>query len=188
LTDEINKKVKDYSLGNKRKLSVALAFIGSPQIVLLDEPSSGMDPSMRRTLWNEITKLREDRVVILTTHSMEEADALCSRIGILTNGELKCVGSSQHLKNKFGGGYIFSLIGNEEKIDAIEDWIHSKFKNVKIINKLGGTIVCEIETQNELWKIFELIEASRQDLNILDYSISQTTLEQVFLNFSKDQM
>eukprot|EP01080_Neovahlkampfia_damariscottae_P002468 gene2469-3178_t len=136
LTEEVNKKVSDYSQGNKRRLSVALSFIGSPQIVLLDEPSSGMDPSMRKTLWNEITKLREDRVILLLTHSMEEADALCSRLGVLVNGELKCIGSSQHLKNKFGGGYIFSLIGKDENLDIIENWIKENFKNVKIINKI----------------------------------------------------
>ena len=143
---------------------------------------------MRKILWNEITKLREDRVVLLLTHSMEEADSLCSRLGILVNGQLKCIGSSQHLKNKFGGGYIFSLIGKNENLKNIENWIMKTFKNVKIINKLGSTIVCEIETQTELWKIFELVEGAKKELNIFDYSISQTTLEQVFLNFSKDQI
>ena len=98
--------------GNKRKLSVAIALIGNPPVVFLDEPSTGMDPEARRFMWNvisQISTLRKKSSIILTTHSMEEAEALSSKIGIMVNGELKCLGSVQHIKNKFGKGYEIEI-------------------------------------------------------------------------------
>jgi len=91
-----------YSGGNKRKLSLGMALIGNPRIVFLDEPSTGMDPQARRDMWNLISQTMSGRSVILTTHSMEECEALCERIGIMVAGQFRCIGSSQHLKSKFG--------------------------------------------------------------------------------------
>lgn len=102
-----------YSGGMKRKLSVACATIGNPQIVFLDEPSTGMDPVARRDLWKVISSMVVDEAtgeekntsIILTTHSMEECEALCPRIGIMAAGQLKCLGSAQQLKTRFGQGF-----------------------------------------------------------------------------------
>ena len=104
-----------YSGGMKRKLSVACATIGQPEIVFLDEPSTGMDPVARRDLWRVISKMvmgdaaGQDGLnktsVILTTHSMEECEALCPLIGIMAGGKLRCLGSAQHLKSRFGQGF-----------------------------------------------------------------------------------
>ncbi|CAN1829239.1 ABC transporter A family member 1 [Linum perenne] len=91
--------------GNKRKLSVAIAMIGDPPIVFLDEPSTGMDPIAKRFMWEVISRLstRQGKTaVILTTHSMNEAQALCTRIGIMVGGRLRCLGTPQHLKTRFG--------------------------------------------------------------------------------------
>ena len=95
--------------GNKRKLSVAMAIIGNPPIILLDEPSAGMDPEARRFMWQVVEKIsqRDKRsAVIITTHSMEEAEALSTKLGIMVRGGVfRCMGSTQHIKNKFGVGY-----------------------------------------------------------------------------------
>lgn len=95
--------------GNKRKLSVAMAIIGNPPIILLDEPSAGMDPEARRFMWTVVARISQQRkqsAVILTTHSMEEAEALSTKMGIMVKGGVfRCFGSSQHIKNKFGTGY-----------------------------------------------------------------------------------
>lgn len=95
--------------GNKRKLSVAMALIGNPPIILLDEPSAGMDPEARRFMWTvveRITQRGKNSACILTTHSMEEAEALSTKMGIMVRGGIfKCYGSSQHIKNKYGTGY-----------------------------------------------------------------------------------
>jgi ABC-type multidrug transport system ATPase subunit len=106
-----------YSGGMKRRLSLACATIGQPQIVFLDEASTGVDPVARREIWQLISNMvagqnvqpEERTSVILTTHSMEECEALCPRLGIMANGRLRCLGSAQHLKNKFGQGYQIEL-------------------------------------------------------------------------------
>lgn len=102
-----HKLSKQLSGGMRRRLSVGIALAGDSKIVFLDEPSTGLDPRSRRLLWDIILKFRQkgDRSIVLTTHSMDEADVLCSRIGIMMRGQLRCVGSSLELKRRFGFGY-----------------------------------------------------------------------------------
>lgn len=108
LIEYADRSAGTYSGGNKRKLSVAIAMIGEPSIVFLDEPSTGMDPVARRFMWeiiSDIVTKREKCSLILTTHSMEECEALCTRIGIMVGGVLRCLGSSQRLRTKYGHGF-----------------------------------------------------------------------------------
>jgi len=94
--------------GNKRKLSVAMAMIGNPRIIFLDEPSTGMDPKARRFMWKVISRVateKKNSTVILTTHSMEEAEALSTRLGIMVKGNFQCIGTPQHIKSKYGEGF-----------------------------------------------------------------------------------
>jgi ABC-type multidrug transport system ATPase subunit len=100
----IDQLTKGYSGGTKRKLSVAISLVAQPRIVYLDEPSTGIDPASKHFLWEVIKNHMGSRTTVLTTHSMEEAQALCSRIGIMVNGQLVCLGTSQHIKSKFGSG------------------------------------------------------------------------------------
>ena len=98
LTEKRKAYSRTLSGGQKRKLSVGIAFIGGSRIVFLDEPTSGMDPYSRRFTWNVIRSHREGRVVVLTTHFMDEADLLGDRIAIMGDGKLRCCGSSLFLK------------------------------------------------------------------------------------------
>lgn len=112
-----------YSGGNKRKLSFAIATIGNPPLVFLDEPSTGMDPEARRFMWNVISRISSERkqsTIVLTTHSMEEAEALCTRISIMVGGNIRCIGSIQHIKSKFGGGFELEIKLNFPAIEAKE--------------------------------------------------------------------
>ena len=112
-----------YSGGNKRKLSVAIAMVGNPPIVFLDEPSTGMDPGARRFMWNVISSIATERKqssILLTTHSMEEAEALSTKIAIQVEGSLKCIGSVQHLKSKFGKGYEVEIKSNLPEHDKVD--------------------------------------------------------------------
>merc|ERR1719163_555820 len=98
--------------GNKRKLCVALAMIGDPEVILLDEPSAGMDPEARRFMWNviaEIANTRKQATVVLTTHSMEECEALCNRITIMVNGSFRCIGTHKEIKDLYGQGQELHL-------------------------------------------------------------------------------
>lgn len=114
LTEARKMRSSSYSGGMKRRLSVAISMIGDPKIIFLDEPTTGMDPVSRRSVWNTIERTKKDKVIILTTHSMEEADVLGDRIAIMGKGRLQCLGSSLRLKQKFGAGYRVT-IGTDEK-------------------------------------------------------------------------
>lgn len=111
----IDKKTKEYSGGNKRKLSTSLALLGNPSVVYLDEPTTGMDPGAKRLLWEVMSRYRASgKSIILTSHSMEECEALCTRLSIMVNGEFKCLGSTQNLKNKFSKGYLLIVQMNRQ--------------------------------------------------------------------------
>ena len=92
LTKFAKYKTRQLSGGMRRRLSVAISLVGDPKIVFLDEPSTGLDPENRRQLWDILAEVRGKRAIIITTHSMEEADVLCHRIGIVMDGVLRCVG------------------------------------------------------------------------------------------------
>lgn len=109
LFEKRNTLSKNLSGGMKRKLSVAMAFCGGSKVVLLDEPTSGMDPFARRFTWNVIRQYRPDRCIILTTHFMDEADLLGDRIAIMAAGRLRCAGSSMFLKKTYGVGYQLTI-------------------------------------------------------------------------------
>lgn len=99
LTPHADKLTEHYSGGNKRKLSLGIALAGDPRVLIIDEPSTGLDPvAKRRGMWKIITDVSRSRSVILTTHSMQEAEALCTRAGIMVDGQLRCIGTVQHLK------------------------------------------------------------------------------------------
>jgi ATP-binding cassette subfamily A (ABC1) protein 3 len=112
--DQISKTL---SGGQKRKLSVGIALIGNSKIVLLDEPSSGMDTADRRRLWEMLKTQKNDRIIILTTHYMDEADILGDRIAIMAEGKVQCCGTSLFLKNKYGVGYNL-VIAKKTRDDA----------------------------------------------------------------------
>lgn len=106
LVSQRNVLSKNLSGGQKRKVSVGNALIGkNSKVIILDEPTSGMDPTARRRLWEMLKKFKEDRIMILTTHFMEEADILGDRIAIMANGDAQCCGTSMFLKSRFGVGY-----------------------------------------------------------------------------------
>jgi ATP-binding cassette subfamily A (ABC1) protein 3 len=107
LTNHQFKLAGNLSGGNKRKLCVAIAMIGDPEIILLDEPSAGMDPEARRFMWNivaEIAQTRKQATVVLTTHSMEECEALCNKVTVMVNGAFRCFGTVREVKDLYGAG------------------------------------------------------------------------------------
>lgn len=112
LEDVKDAQVGTYSGGMKRRLSVAISVIGDPRIIFMDEPTTGMDPVSRRDVWTLIQELKKDKTIILTTHSMDEADILADRIAVVSEGVLKCVGTSLYLKNTYGDGYRINILCN----------------------------------------------------------------------------
>jgi len=182
LTPYADRVAGSYSGGNKRKLSLAIALLGSPSVVFLDEPSSGMDPVSRRFMWDIITGERQRRSIILTTHSMEECEALCSRIGIMSMGRLQCLGGQQHLKSKYGGGYSVEVSCDEEHGEALRAKFPELFPGAVLAEHHTGKFKYELPPEAaSLAQIFETMEAHKKALGILNYSASQPTLETIFL-------
>uniref|UniRef100_A0A3B3RQH8 ATP-binding cassette sub-family A member 1-like n=1 Tax=Paramormyrops kingsleyae TaxID=1676925 RepID=A0A3B3RQH8_9TELE len=178
-----NKSAGTYSGGNKRKLSTAMALIGCPPVVFLDEPTTGMDPKARRFLWNCILSvIKEGRSVILTSHSMEECEALCTRMAIMVNGRFKCLGSIQHLKSRFGDGYtvIVRVGGVPPALAPVEEFVKDTFAGSMLKEKHHNTLQYQLPcTEGALATIFSQLTHHRERLGIDDYSVSQTTLDQV---------
>jgi ATP-binding cassette subfamily A (ABC1) protein 3 len=189
-----------YSGGNKRKLSVALAMIGDPKILFLDEPSTGMDPGARHALWNAIMEIQaKGTSVILTSHSMEECEALCSRLAIMVNGQFQCIGAVQHLRSRFGRGYTLEVevgekMTNAQKIKLRSDLKVNLKKYVVVLKEENmNTLVYDISVEEgkndiiSLELLFDKLEQIKSRYHLENYSIRQRTLEEMFLNFTKSQ-
>ncbi|XP_049895489.1 phospholipid-transporting ATPase ABCA1b isoform X2 [Epinephelus moara] len=186
-----DKAAGSYSGGNMRKLSTAMALIGAPPVVFLDEPTTGMDPKARRALWNCIhSVIKEGRSVVLTSHSMEECEALCTRMAIMVNGRFRCLGSVQHLKNRFGDGYtiILRVGGPDADLVPVMKFIESELSGSTLKEKHRNMLQYQLPSSlTSLTHIFSILAKNKETLRIEDYSVTQTTLDQVFVNFAKDQ-
>jgi len=102
--------VGQYSGGMRRRMSVALSTIGDPRIILMDEPTTGMDPVSKKAVWRLIQRCKPGRVIILTTHEMGEAELLSDKLSVIEAGELKCIGAPLQLKNIYGDGYRVNIL------------------------------------------------------------------------------
>ncbi|KPA77108.1 putative ABC transporter [Leptomonas pyrrhocoris] len=171
--------------GNRRKLSVALSLIGGPSVVFLDEPSAGMDPVARRGLWNAIEKVADNSSVVLTTHHLEEVEALAHRVAIMVDGTLRCIGDKTHLKNKFGTGFEMSIrVETEDDMEELHVWVKQHFPAATLNEYKGRRFVYTLPADVTLSDVFRLLQANKTLLHIIDYSVSQTSIEQVFLRIS----
>lgn len=129
LTSYIKTKAMNLSGGNKRKLCVSIALIGGPDLLFFDEPSSGLDPIAKRFLWNSLKEnlQKKNSSIVLTTHSMEEAETLCNKIGILINGKFICFGTVQNLKHKYGGGFNVVVKARPEDLGKVREGLEEHY-------------------------------------------------------------
>merc|ERR1711865_424666 len=175
---------KELSGGMRRRLSLAIALVGKPPVVFLDEPTTGLDPETKRNIWTLIDSFKKNRCVVLTTHSMDEADALCARIGIMSHGRLRCIGENLHLKSIYGSGYRIDVRFEQ---GCVEDAIQFMKKMVPNATLDGGhsggeTLEFQLPTGSvKLSKVMRLLNGRPSSAGILDYGIRQTSLEEVFL-------
>ncbi|KAI6203529.1 ATP-binding cassette sub-family A member 1 [Aphelenchoides besseyi] len=182
-----NETAESLSGGNKRKLSAAIALISDPPVVLLDEPSAGMDPSSQQFMWNLILQLRRTgRTVIITSHSMEECEALCTRTAIMVEGQFQCIGSITHLKEKFGDGYTLTIKAAKQKdIDAIKEKLSEILPKAELISIHMHTFFYRVRgSSTVLPYLFKGIALLQELYTIEDYSITQTSLDDVFVSFA----
>jgi len=194
LTPHAEKTSQSYSGGNKRKLSLGIALIGDPKVLFIDEASSGMDPSARRKTWKLIEQAAQTRSVVITSHSMEEVEALCTRVSIMVKGQFLCLGSVQHLKSKYLDGYIVEVQCEGGTPDAIVDGMVAKIRT----ETLPGSTLYErhgrflsFETSSassiSLAAAFRGLQELKESNEIANYSISQSSLERVFIKLVNNE-
>ncbi|NXC83872.1 ABCAA protein, partial [Cercotrichas coryphoeus] len=204
LQDYLNKKVRKLPAGITRKLCVALSLLGNPSVLLLDEPCTGMDPNGQRRVWKAIRdalKAKESGA-ILTTHYMEEAEAVCDRVAILVSGQLRCIGSIQYLKNKFGKGYLLEIkVKDAESTDVLHAEILKIFPGAARQERFPSLLVYKVPMKDALplSQSFAKLEEAKQSCSLEEYSFSLNTLTQaeitqafpcpfqVFLELSREQ-
>ncbi|KAL2613554.1 hypothetical protein R1flu_025246 [Riccia fluitans] len=181
------KKSGQYSGGMKRRLSVAISLIGNPQVVYMDEPSTGLDPASRSNLWNVVKQAKKDRSIILTTHSMEEAEALCDRLCIFVNGQLQCIGDSKDLKRRYGGNHVLTITTQPEDEAEVVKMVNSFSPNAKIVYGLVGTQKFEIPKSDvDIATVFAEVERAKRTFTIQAWGVADTTLEDVFIKVSRE--
>ncbi|MGZ4856779.1 MAG: ABC transporter ATP-binding protein [Methanobacteriaceae archaeon] len=185
LTEKANTVVDKLSGGMKRRMNLAMALVHEPEIVVLDEPSEGLDPQSRRVLWNYIRRLRDEegKTVILTTHIMDEADRLSDRIAIIDHGKLLLLDTPQNLKKEIGEGDVVDMKlsdpnKNQEAITALQgmEQVHSVLEVEDRIN------IRALDAVGKLPKIMEKVETV--GVRIADLSVRQNTLEDVFIDLT----
>ncbi|XP_070341281.1 phospholipid-transporting ATPase ABCA3 isoform X2 [Equus asinus] len=190
LEPHANKLVRTYSGGNKRKLSTGIALLGEPAVIFLDEPSTGMDPVARRLLWDTVARARESgKAIVITSHSMEECEALCTRLAIMAQGQFKCLGSPQHLKSKFGSGYSLQAKvrsdGQQKVLEEFKAFVDLTFPGSILEDEHRGMVHYHLPGNDLSWaKVFGILEKAKEKYGVDDYSVSQISLEQVFLSFA----
>ncbi|KAG5510483.1 hypothetical protein GH5_06683 [Leishmania sp. Ghana 2012 LV757] len=189
LTDYKNTLAHKLSGGNRRKLSVAISLIGGPRVVFLDEPSAGMDPVARRGLWNAIEKVADNCSVVLTTHHLEEVEALAHRVAIMVDGTLRCIGDKTHLKQKYGTGFEVNvrIRSDEEGVkETVQSFFEANFPGCSLREYRARRFTYELPGGTKLSRTFKLMEENAAALGATDYTVSQTSIEQVFLQISDE--
>ena len=175
---------KNLSGGMKRKLSAGIALLGNPKLVMLDEPTSGMDATARREFWDMLKQYKQDKIIILTTHYMEEADYLGDRIAIMAFGKLRTCGTSLFLKNRFGIGYNLHLLKDSGRNSReIIEFVEGRVSEAEEQSDIGTEILIRLpfSAAGEFKELFKDLDEFGKNIGVESYGISVTTLEDVFL-------
>ncbi|MTK63430.1 MAG: ATP-binding cassette domain-containing protein [Methanobacterium sp.] len=185
LTEKADTRVSNLSGGMKRRLNLAMAVIHEPEIVLLDEPSEGLDPQSRRVLWSYIRSLRDDdhKTVILTTHLMDEADRLSDRVAIIDHGNLLKLDTPENLKKEIGEGDIIELtIPDKESKKYVMNYLETLEDTISVLDVDGKINLRAFNAVGKLPKI--VAELEKSNIQIEDLSVRQNTLEDVFIELT----
>lgn len=177
---------KTLSGGYKRKLSLAIAMIAESKVLILDEPTSGMDPESRRKVWDFLQLIRHDRLILMTTHHMEEADALGDRIAVMSHGQVKCCGSALFLKKVFNAGYHLRISKSANwNQAAFDQLVGTKYKlNEKLENMTPHELMYMFdadETGQVLPPLFDELEKVKERVGIFGFGITVSTMDDVFM-------
>ncbi|XP_068386838.1 ATP-binding cassette sub-family A member 6 isoform X2 [Eschrichtius robustus] len=192
LHEQLNVPVQKLTAGATRKLCFVLSILGDPPVLLLDEPSTGLDPTEQQHMWQTIQAAikNTERGALLTTHYLAEAEAVCDRVAMMVSGRLRCIGSIQHLKNHLGKEYILELTVKEtSQVPLVHTEVLKLFPHAAQQERCSSFLAYKLPTEDvrPLSQAFHKLEAVKHNFNLEEYSLSQCTLEKVSLELSKEQ-
>ncbi|XP_063366023.1 uncharacterized protein LOC134654508 [Cydia amplana] len=211
--DEINSMLQVLSLGphadhpasklsggTRRRVCVALAFVGQPDLVSLDEPAAGVDPAARRDIWSMILKLKEDRTVLLTTHHLDEAEFLSDQVVIMHKGQIHTMGSPIEIKRSLGNGYKLTVTyphdeewreeDLEEKTKTLLAAVRGVVRNAQVVDADGLEVEIVLPffdangLNNDFHKVCTTLESRQPELGFSLFAMDCSSLEQVFFNIT----
>ncbi|KAF4015502.1 hypothetical protein G4228_007417 [Cervus hanglu yarkandensis] len=188
LEEKRDSRSKFLSGGMRRKLSIGIALIAGSKVLMLDEPTSGVDAISRRAIWDLLQQHKSDRTILLTTHFMDEADLLGDRIAIMAKGELQCCGSSLFLKEKYGAGYHMTLVKEPHcNPEGISRLVQHHVPNATLESSAGAELsfILPKESTHRFESLFAKLEKKQKELGIASFGASVTTMEEVFLRVGK---
>ncbi|EFA80037.1 ABC transporter A family protein [Heterostelium album PN500] len=182
LAEHRNKKITELSGGMKRRVSISIALLGNNKLILLDEPSTGLDPDARRSVWDIIQEIRHDKTILITTHNMEEADVLSNKIAIIASGRLQCVGSPIYLKNRYGNGFKLQIVPlNEGFRSSLIKFVLDNYPMAMQQESVSDELIFLIPKDSDISTIFDIISKNKHELGIKEWGVSQTSLEEIFM-------
>ena len=176
-----DRRVRTYSGGQRRRLDVALGIVHQPEVLFLDEPSTGLDPQNRANLWDHVRKLRDDgTTVFLTTHYLEEADALCDRLMIIDHGKIIIEGSPRDLKRDVAGDAVLLNLHDSERVLTRAKSLLEAESYVREVKTEGDQLRLYVEDgSTALPQLMRLLDGER--IGLRSISLSEPTLDDVFL-------
>eukprot|EP01094_Clydonella_sp_ATCC50884_P000396 TRINITY_DN1030_c0_g1_i4.p1 TRINITY_DN1030_c0_g1~~TRINITY_DN1030_c0_g1_i4.p1 ORF type:complete len:497 (+),score=82.74 TRINITY_DN1030_c0_g1_i4:512-2002(+) len=187
LSEVAHSPSKMLSGGMKRRLSVAICSIGSPRVLVFDEPTTGLDPIHKRHVWQLISDLKRDRIVILTTHCMEEAAYLSDQIAILSSGRLLVLGNPLSLRNKHGVGYRLNIQIPPQFEGALVTMFESSFFGFEMVAASAGSVTFSF--RSEAMTLFpSVLQKLQSDFPVRSMSLSFNTLEEVFFKVTNESV
>jgi len=185
LTDFKDKKVQIYSGGMRRRLELACGLINTPKVLFLDEPTLGLDVQTRAATWDYIRKLKKEfgMTLFMTTHYLEEADALCDRVAIIDHGKIVVVGSPEELKHNLGGDVITLTIKENDDVSELIQ----KVEHVKEVRKEDGAYRIKAEI-GEVTTPFIIEALRKKGYTVTRLSLTEPTLNEVYLEYTGRSM
>jgi ABC-2 type transport system ATP-binding protein len=181
LGDRANDKAKKYSGGMQRRLSIAMALVSDPKVLFLDEPTIGLDPQARRGMWEYIAGLKSSTTIVLTTHYLEEADALADRIAVIDGGEVVASGTPSDLKHRIGGTPVMFVDAPNVTSDAI-DALSQMYPATRVVD--GG-----VEITADDVSVYDIADCLRPfGVEIRSTATKQVSLDDVFLELTGKDM
>ena len=187
LKDDIDELVSQYSGGMKKRLEIGCALLSEPKILFLDEPTLGLDVEVRRDIWKYIKKLSDDfnTTVFITTHYLEEADAICDRISIISDGNIAAIGAPSELKEKVGKEILQVIVDQQEELPKAKDLIEA-LNYVENITQVDNTLMLMVDNADS--RMIETYECLRDKaIKVSGIESKKVNLDDVYLYYTGEK-